>query len=146
MSALPTDSHSFRRLVAPPPGPICDTFDLYTNLLTTSPNFDMLVILFNLHSLSHKKSLFSKISDDVIACDLRFSLPPNPKSWLQLCIKPCAICIPDNGCCILVLLKHLHERYLTTLQRCKAAKYTLHCFQYKVSLVWNYGIEYGRKF
>ena len=25
MGALPTDSHSFRRLVAPPPDPICDT-------------------------------------------------------------------------------------------------------------------------
>ena len=82
----------------------------YTNLLTTSPNFDMLVILFNLHSLSHKKSLFSKNTDDVIACDLRFSPPPNPKSWQQLCIKPCAIFIPDTGCCILVLLTQLHER------------------------------------
>ena len=27
--ASPPDSHSFRRLVAPPPGPVCDTFELY---------------------------------------------------------------------------------------------------------------------
>ena len=70
-----------------------------TNLLTTSPNFDVLVKLFTLriksfsfskswlraksdpqllifYSLTHKKSLFSKISDDVIARDLRFSPPP----------------------------------------------------------------------
>ena len=97
-----------------------------TNLLTPSPNFDMLVKLFNLrfysfpfskswlraksdlkrlifYSLSHKKSLFSKISDDVNACDLWFSPPPNPKSWLRQCIKPRAICIPDTGCRMLVL-------------------------------------------
>ena len=30
-----------------------------------------------------------------------------------------------------------HEQLLTTLQRCKAAKHTLHCFQLKISLVWN---------
>ena len=36
--------------------------------------------------------------------DLRFSPPPNPKSRLRLCIKPCAICIPTTGCCIFVLL------------------------------------------
>ena len=48
--------------------------------------------------------------------DLRFSPPPNSKSRLCLCIKPCAICIPDTGRCILVLLAHLHERLLTTLQ------------------------------
>ena len=46
----------------------------------------------------------------------------------------------------LVLLAHLRERLLTTLQRCKAEKYTLHCFQCKISLVWKYGMEYGRKF
>ena len=28
------------------------------------------------HSLSHQNFLFSKTSDDVIACDLRFSPPP----------------------------------------------------------------------
>ena len=69
--------------------------------------------------------------------DLRFSPPPNSESSLCLCIKPCAICIPDTGRCILVLLAHLHEQLLTTLQRCKATKYTLHCFQSKISLVWN---------
>ena len=74
------------------------------------------------------------------------ALSPNPKSRLRLCYKPYAICIPDTGCCILVLLTHLHKRLLTTLQRRKAAKYTLHCFQSKISLVWKYGMEYGRKF
>ena len=68
---------------------------------------------------------------------LRFSPPPNSKFRLRLCIKPCAICIPDTGRCILVLLAHLHKRLLTTLLRCKATKYTLHCFQAKISLVWN---------
>ena len=28
--------------------------------------------------------------------DLRFRPPPNSKSRLRLCIKPCAICIPDH--------------------------------------------------
>ena len=115
-----------------------------TNFLSTSPNFDMLVKLFNLrfsfpfskswlraksdpqhlifHSLSHANSLFSKISEDVIACDLQFCPLPNPKPWLPLCITSCAICLPNTGYCILVLLTHLHERLLTTLQRCKAAK------------------------
>ena len=37
--------------------------------------------------------------------DLRFSPPPNSKSRLRLCIRPCAICIPDTGCCIFVLLR-----------------------------------------
>ena len=70
----------------------------------------------------------------------RLALSPNPESWLRLSIKPCAICIPDTGCSILVLLTHVHERLLTTLQRCKAAKYTLHCFQSKIFFgmeVWN---------
>ena len=44
------------------------------------------------HFLPHKKSFFLKICDAVIACDLLFSPPPNPKSWLLLCIKPCALC------------------------------------------------------
>ena len=142
-----------------------------TNLLTTSPNFYMLVKLFKLavlvfsllqllvtcsirprllifYSFSHKKSLFSKISDDVIACDLRFNPPLlyNLKSRIRLCIKPSAICIPDTSCCILVLLTHIHEWLLTILRKRKAAKYTLHCFQSKISLVWKYEIEYGRKF
>ena len=110
-----------------------------TNLLTTSPNLDRIKkflicrsspsLLANsgfepnqspqfliFHSLFHNKYLFSKTSDDVIACDLRYSLPPNPKSRLCLCIKRFAICIPDAGRCILVLLAHRHERLLTTLQ------------------------------
>ena len=126
-----------------------------TNLLTTSPNFDWIEKILtsgsspsstanpgyepnqtpSFYSLSHKKSLFSKIFDDVNACDLRFSPPSNSKSRRRLCIKPCAICIPETGCCILILLAHLHEWLLTTLQRCKAIKYTLHCFQSKISLV-----------
>ena len=39
----------------------------------------------------------------------------------------------------------LYERLLTTLQRCKATKYTLRCFQSKISLAWKYGMEYGKK-
>ena len=46
--------------------------------------------------------------------DLRFSPPPNSKSRLRLRIKPCAICIPDTGRGMLVLLAHLHEWLLTT--------------------------------
>ena len=51
------------------------------------------------------------------------ALPHNPKSWLRLCIKP-------------------------TLQRRKAAKYTLHCFQSKISSVygsmgWNIEENFG---
>ena len=72
------------------------------------------------------------------------ALPPNSKSWLHLCTKPCAICIPNIGRCILVLLMHVHERLLITLQICKVAKYMLHYFQSKISLVWKYGINYGR--
>ena len=93
-----------------------------------------------------KNLFFRKFFDDVIACDLRFSPTPNPKSWLRLCIKSCAICIADTGCCILILLTYLHERLLATLQRFKAAKYTLHCFQSKIFLVWKYGMKYGRNF
>ena len=44
------------------------------------------------------------------------------------------------------LLTHLHERLLTTLQRCKAVKYVLHCFQSKTCLVWKYGMEYRKNF
>ena len=36
-----------------------------------------------------QKITFSKISDDVIACDLWFGPPPpNQKSWLRLCPEP----------------------------------------------------------
>ena len=73
--------------------------------------------------------------------DLRFSPNPNSKSRLCLSIKPSAICIPHTGRGILALLAHLHEWLLTTLQRCKATKYTLHCSQSKISLVWKYGME-----
>ena len=78
--------------------------------------------------------------------DLRFSPPPNSKSRLRLCIKPCALYIPDTGRGIIVLLAHLHEWLLTTFQRCKVTKYALHCFQSKISLVLKYGMENGRKF
>ena len=64
--------------------------------------------------------------------DLRFSPPPNSKSRLRLCIKPCAICIPDTGRCILVLLAHLHERLLT-IQHCKR------CIASSLKFLW-YGI------
>ena len=32
------------------------------------------------------------------------------------------------------------------LRLCKGVQYTLHCFQSEISLVWKYGVEYGRKF
>ena len=130
-----------------------------TNLLTTSPNFDKkekcLTCGFSPSSIvslgyepNHTLSFWSFILCPIKSPffqkllipslhDFRFSPPPNSKSRLRLCIKPCAICIPDTGRCILVLLAHLHERLLTALQRCKATKYTLHCFQSKISLVWN---------
>ena len=75
-------------------------------------------------------------------CGLALSLTQNP----GYAYAKCAICISVTGRCILVLLAHLHERLLTTLQKCKATKYTLHCFQSKISLVWKYGMEYERKF
>ena len=128
-----------------------------TNLLTTYSNFDRIeryftcgsspssianpgyepnqtpsfssFILCPIKSPSFQKLLMTSLHD------LRFSPPPNSKSRLRLCIKPCAICIPDTGRCILVLLAHLHERLLTTLHRCKATKYPLHCFQSKISSV-----------
>ena len=31
--------------------------------------------------------------------------PPNSKAWLRLCIKPCAMRLPDSGRCISVLLR-----------------------------------------
>ena len=74
--------------------------------------------------------------------DLRFSPPPNSKSRLRLCIKPCAICIPDTGCCILVFLAHLHERLLTTLQRCKATN--LCCIASSLKFLW-YGSKECKK-
>ena len=98
-----------------------------TNLLTTSPNFDRIkkfltcgsspssianpgyepnqmpsfesFILCPIKSPSFQKFLMTSLHD------LRFSPPPNSKSRLRLCIKPCAICIPDTGCCIFVLLR-----------------------------------------
>ena len=146
----------------------CVTCLSCTNLLTTSPNFDRIenfltcgsspssianpgyepnqtpsfwsFILCLIKSPSFQKLLMTSLHE------LRFSPPPNSKSRLRQCIKLCAICIPDTGRCILVLLAHLHERLLTTLQRCKATKYSLRCFQSKISLVWKYGMEYGRKF
>ena len=87
-----------------------------TNLLTTSPNFDTFVKfltcgsspcplakswlrakpdpkLLIFYSLPHKKSLFSKISDYVIACDLRFA-PPQSKILYALNHVQCACQIP----------------------------------------------------
>ena len=85
--------------------PVCDAFELHKlSLLTTSSNLNNFGKLFNfwfkptslakfwkramprprlliLHSavsLSHKKSLFSKILDDVIACDLPVGPCPSP--------------------------------------------------------------------
>ena len=126
-----------------------------TNLLTTFPNFDRIEKIFTCGSspsTNSKSSLRAKSDAQLLIFilspvkspsvqellmtslhDLRFSPPPNSKSRLRLCIKPSAICITDTSCCIVILLAHLHERLLTTLQRCKATKFTLHCFQSKIS-------------
>ena len=136
-----------------------------SNLLTASPNFDILVKIFTcssspsplakswlrakpypqltFHSLSRKNSLFSKISDDIIACNLRFA-PPHP---IQ---KPgYAYAINRVQCAYqITVVASLYCHALFTsgcLQHSKGAKYTLHCFQSKSSLVWKYGMEYGRK-
>ena len=96
------------------------------NLLTTYPNFDRIgkfltcgsspssianpgyeqnqtpsfwsFILCPIKSPSFQKLLMTSLHD------LRFSPPPNSKSRLRLCIKPCAICIPDTSRCILVIV------------------------------------------
>ena len=90
-----------------PQTPVSDTFE-YTSLLNTSSKLDFytfqqLVFALSLHQNSGKvpsgygfrssilrylcpqKITFSKIFDDVIACDLWFGPPPNQKSWLRLC-------------------------------------------------------------
>ena len=140
-----------------------------TNLLTTSLNFNRIekfltcgsssssvpnpgyepnqtpsfwsFILCPIKSPTFQKFLMTSLH---VICDLAL-LPIQNPGYIRLCIKPWVTCIPDTGCCILVLLAHLHERLLTTLQRRKATKYTLNCFQSKISLVWKYGMEYGRK-
>ena len=72
---------------------------------------------------------------------LRFNPPPNSKSRLRLCIKPCAICIPDTGRCVLVLLAHLHERLLTTLQRCKPKN--IRCIASSLKFLWYGNMEWN---
>ena len=83
-----------------------------TNLITTSSNFDVFVKLFNLrfyfiskswfrakpdlqllifHSLFREKSLFSKISNDFIACDLRFGSPIQSPSFAYLHYTLCNV-------------------------------------------------------
>ena len=57
-----------------------------------------------------------------------YDLPPNQKSWLRLCIKPCVMCIPDTGRFIFVLLR-APSRMVA----------------YNIEVVW-YGMEYERKF
>ena len=95
LGALPPDPHSHRRLR--PQTPVCDTFE-YTSLLNTSSKLDFytfqqLVFALSLYQnpgkvpsgygfkssilryLCPTKNTFSKISDDVIACDLWFGSP-----------------------------------------------------------------------
>ena len=92
--------------------------------------------------LSHKKSFFSIIFDDVIACKLRFSPPhPNPKSWLRLCIKQCAIGITNTSCCIFSIVDASSRAVAYNIAKYKAAKYTLHCFQSK--LLWYRSMEWN---
>ena len=73
--------------------------------------------------------------------DLRFSPPPNLKSRLRLCIKSCAICIPDTGRGKLVLLAHLHKRLLTTLKRCKATN--VRCIASSLKFLWYGSMEWN---
>ena len=60
---------------------------------------------------------------------------PNQKSWLRLCIKPCAylIRVVASVCCY----AHLHERLLTTLQRCKIYVALLPVQKFFGMEVWN---------
>ena len=52
--------------------------------------------------------------DDVIACDLWFApLPPNQKSWLRLCLKPCNHFGPCGPECFLVPFSSLENIYQT---------------------------------
>ena len=134
-----------------------------TNLLKTSPNFDRIerfltcgsnpssianpgyepnqtpsfwsFILCVIKSPSFQKLLMTS------SHDLRFSLPPYSKFRLRLCIKSCAICIPDTGCCIWELFAHLHERLLTTLQRCKATN--IRCIASSLKFLWYGSMEWN---
>ena len=79
--------------------------------------------------------------------DLRFSPPPSSKFRLHLWIKPCAICIPSTGRCILVLLAHLHERLLTTLQRTKVQSNKIYkyirCIASSLKIFWYGSMEWN---
>ena len=100
LGALPPDPRSHRRLGALPHTPVSDTFE-YTSLLNTSSKLDFYTFQQLVFALSFTKILakchqatasdlplydifapqkitFSKISDDVIACDLWFG-PPQSK-------------------------------------------------------------------
>ena len=90
------------------------------------------------HSSSHKSSLFSKISDDVITCDLRFGLP-NPKSWLRLCIKPCVMCIPDTCCCIMVLL---HAPFRVVVYNITKVQ-NIRCIASSLKILWCNSMEWN---
>ena len=86
--------------------------------------------------------------------DLRFSPPPNSKSRLRLCIKPCAICIPDTGCCIFVLLRapSLVVAYNIAKKQNVRCNVSSPKFLSYGSMEWNMEenfsmeMEYGRKF
>ena len=84
-----------------------------------------------------------KIFDDVIACDLRFIPPPTRNPGYAYALNHVQYAYQTPVAASLILLTHLHEPSLTTLQRYKAAKYTLHCFQSKICLVWKYGMEWN---
>ena len=73
-------------------------------------------------------------------------LPPIQNPGICLYIKLCAICSPETGCMHLNIVDAPLRAVAHKLQRCKAAKYTLHCLKSKLSLVWRYGMEYGKKF
>ena len=70
--------------------------------------------------------------------DLWFSPPPNSKFRLRLCIKPCAIRIPDTGRCILVLLAQFTSG---CLQHCKGVEQqNIRCIASSLKFLW-FGME-----
>ena len=64
---------------------------------------------------------------------------PNQKSWLRLCIKPCALCILDTGCCICVLLR-APSRVVT----CNVAKLqNIRCIASSRKVLWYGSMEWN---
>ena len=101
------------------------------------PNQARFLIFYSTVSSSHKKLRFSKISDDAIACDLRFALPPPP--------------IQNPGYTFAWNHVHMYTRYQSMhlcivfvtrtftsgcLYHCKGAKYTVRCIASSLKVLW----------